>query len=237
MHTACPPPIRCQRTPLLPKRTRLTHICFQPRKTVRGLPGTQIPAAACGLPIRLANRPVAAFVVASMLRRQPKRQRVRTALPGGNNSHRANAPVFAFAKTIAQNTDRLPPARASAFYLQPTPPLRRLKHACDTDAPGTNPAAVAVPALVSFFVLRVPWVSRFPCVAITFLGAAARPSYLSEGLTDKVESFDFRVRIQKIPLPRNGCLSPGRFGYRLAVPISASTLSKLTGKPSQAFRG
>jgi hypothetical protein len=55
--------------------------------------------------------------------------------------------------------------RALAFYLQSTPPLRRLKHAHDTDAPGTNPAAVAVPALVSIFILRVPWVSSFHCVA------------------------------------------------------------------------
>ena len=32
IHADCSPSIRCQRTPLLPKRTRLTHICFQPRK-------------------------------------------------------------------------------------------------------------------------------------------------------------------------------------------------------------
>jgi hypothetical protein len=34
--------------------------------------------------------------------------------------------------------------------------------------------------------MRVPWVSWFPSMAITFLGAAVRPSYLNKGLTDKV---------------------------------------------------
>lgn len=73
--------------------------------------------------------------------------------------------VLAFAKIIAREFRRLPPLERSTFYLQPTPPLRRLKHACDTDAPGTNPAAVAVPALVSIFIWRVPWVSWFPSMA------------------------------------------------------------------------
>jgi hypothetical protein len=68
----------------------------------------------------------------------------------------------------------------SAVYLLPTPPLRRLDHAADSDAPVTSPAAVVVPALVRIFALRVPWVSWFPSVANTFLGAAARPSYLTQ---------------------------------------------------------
>lgn len=74
----------------------------------------------------------------------------------------------------------------SAFYLQPTPPRRRFNHARDNARTGYQPAAVAVPALISFFILRVPWVSWFPSMAITFLGAAVRPSYLNKGLTDKV---------------------------------------------------
>jgi hypothetical protein len=60
---------------------------------------------------------------------------------------------------------------------------------------------------------------------------------LNKGLTEKARTFDFRVRIQKIPLPRNGCLSPGRLGYRRVAQVSASTLSLLTGKPSRAFHG
>jgi hypothetical protein len=96
----------------------------------------------------------------------------------------AQASVLAFAMIIAREFRRLPPLERSAFYLQPTPPLRRLKHAHDTNAPGTNPAAVAVPALISIFVLRVPWVSWFPSLAITFLGGAVRPSY-STAMNDR----------------------------------------------------
>jgi len=46
-----------------PEENSFDSLCFQPRKADRGLPGIQIPAAACSLSIRLACRPVAAFVV------------------------------------------------------------------------------------------------------------------------------------------------------------------------------
>jgi hypothetical protein len=90
------------------------------------------------------------------------------------------ASVFAFEKIIARRSLRLPPPSESAFYLLPTPPLRRFDHVANRDAPGTNPAAVVVPALVRIFAQRVPWVSWFPSMANTFLGAAARPSYLTQ---------------------------------------------------------
>ena len=143
---------------------------------MRRLPGIQIPTGARALSIRLANWPVAAFVVASCSGANQNTNESGLPCPA-----EACASCARFRLGLRQDHRPkrmgLPPDASSAFYLQPTPPLRRLNHACDTDAPGTNPAAVAVPALVSNFVLRVPWVSSFHCLAITFLGGAVRPSY------------------------------------------------------------
>jgi len=75
---------------------------FQPRKCQRGLPGIQIPAAREAYSIRLACRPVVAFVAAYVPSCQRGRRRVRTALPGAQAVHHASPHVFAFAKTSAQ---------------------------------------------------------------------------------------------------------------------------------------
>jgi hypothetical protein len=70
---------------------------------MRRLPGIQIPTGARAPSIRLAYWPVAAFVVASCLLVPPKkRQRARTALPGGSYALRAHDSVLAFAKIIAR---------------------------------------------------------------------------------------------------------------------------------------
>jgi len=98
--------------------------------------GIQIPIRRTALSIRLAKRPVAAFVVAFLSWCHPRRQRVRTALPGGTACVMHAASVFACAKNIARAWSWLPPPPFSALYLQPTPPRRRLKHACDHSRTG-----------------------------------------------------------------------------------------------------
>ena len=162
----------------------MTHVCFQPRNS-RASPRREYNSRQGARPIHpFGLKASHCFRRGCVFWRQPERQRDRTALPGRRTrTSCTHPPVLAFAKIIAREFLRLPPLEFSAIYLQPTPPLRRLNHASDTDAPGTNPAAVAVPALVSTFVLRVPWVSSFHCMAITFLGGAVRPSYSTAPVT------------------------------------------------------
>ena len=55
---------------------------------------------------------------------------------------------------------RLPPRPLSAFYSGHTPSLRRFNHLTDQgQAPGTTPAAAAIPALVMHFDSQVTWLS------------------------------------------------------------------------------
>lgn len=89
VHIDCSPSIRCQKTSLLPKRTRLTHIASNQGKPKRTAGNTNPGRPASGSSIRLACRPVATFVVALVPWCHPGRQRVRTALPGGIGTHRA----------------------------------------------------------------------------------------------------------------------------------------------------
>ena len=64
VHVACSPSIRCQRTPLLPKRTRLTHYASNQGNAAARLTGNTNPGKPAASTIRLAYWPVATFVVA-----------------------------------------------------------------------------------------------------------------------------------------------------------------------------
>jgi len=117
-----------------PEENSFDSHCFQPRKAVRGLPGIQIPAAACSLSIRLACRPVAAFVVASCSGATQNANEPGLPCPAHAVRIMRTARVFAFAKIIVRWLQRLPPQSRSAIYLQPTPPLTSLEHAADKAA-------------------------------------------------------------------------------------------------------
>ena len=133
-----------------PEENSFDSHCFQPRKADRGLPGIQIPAAACGLSIRLACRPVAAFVVAQCSGATQNANESGLPCPARAVRIMRTARVFAFAKTIARGLPRLPPPESSALYLQPTPPLTSFKHAADTAA-NRLPTGVVSGSCVSQF--------------------------------------------------------------------------------------
>lgn len=77
-------------------------------------------------------------------------------LPGTTRSSQRCGDCLA-ARTARSFT--LAPAKMSTeFYSGHTPPLRHLKHLVDLfQAPATRPAAIAAPALVMLFILRVSW--------------------------------------------------------------------------------
>lgn len=151
-----------------------------------------------------------------------------------------NPSVFAFAKTIVRSCWRPPPRQHSAVYLQSTPPHASLKHAAWTNCrTGYQPASRG--SRVSQFlrlVTRVPWVSWLPSMAITFLGAAFRPSYSTQRERPyRSKLLRFQGANLEDPLTVKRLLVPSPLRLFPRAQVSASTLSKLTGKPSRAFHG
>ena len=217
IHVGCSLSIRCQRTSLLPKRTRLTHICFQPRKADRGLPGIQIPAAACSLSIRLACRPVAAFVVALCSGATQNANEPGLPCPARAVCIVQTCRVFAFAKIIVRWHRRLPPPSRSAIYLQPTPPLTSLKHATDRVAHRLPTGVVSGSCVSQFHRFESSVGKQFSLHGNRASRCGGQAVLLYDPrLTDKVRRFDFSLRIQKIGLRRNGCLFP--IPRRLSLP-------------------
>ena len=145
--------------------------------------------------------------------RHPERQRVRTALPGTNATRHAPHSCLCLRRDHRLIGDWAPAQSQSALYLQPTPPHSNFKHAVDKPRTGYQPASSLVPALVSFFALKVPWVSWFPSVANTTLGAAVRPSYSTKSADHVVRQSRFQGANLEDPLTANRLLVPST--YRL----------------------
>lgn len=106
-------------------------------------------------------------------------------------------------------------------------------------APGTNPAAVAVPALVSIFASRVPWVSWFPSMANT-VSRCGRQAVLLDAadwpyrsIVAAVSGYESRRSPYRETVACPQCAS----AIAAIAQVSASTLAKLTGKRFLAFRG
>ena len=93
-------------------------------------PGTQLPARCAADPSvwPTGQSLLSSWLNALLLPKAPTRP---DCLARQKRAHRTHGSVLAFAKIIAREFRRLPPLERSAFYLQPTPPLRRLKHAFD----------------------------------------------------------------------------------------------------------
>ena len=106
---------------------RLLPTKEQPHVT---LPGIQLPARCAADP---SVWPTGQSLLSSWLHASvpPEAPTRPDCLARRRLMRHAHVSVLAFAKIIARERWRLPPPEFSAIYLQPTPPLRRLKHAFD----------------------------------------------------------------------------------------------------------
>jgi hypothetical protein len=161
-----------------------------------GLPGIQIPASQRHRPSvwPIGQSQLSSWLPVLVPPRTPTRP---DCLARRRRVHLARGVRLCLRKDHRPRNPAASTADFSAVYLLPTPPLRRLNHARDTGAPVTSPAAVVVPALVSHFALRVPWVSWFPSMAIS-VSRCGRQAVLLDArrMTLSVKSPNgFRVRI------------------------------------------
>lgn len=113
----------------------------------------------------------------------------------------------------------------AGFYLEHTPPLRRLKHLVDRSqehqAPGITPAAEEVPRLVMVVTLT------FTSLAgVTRRAIVVCPRFRN-GIVSRVTHSDFEGQKPKAPL----------YPSTMVLRGSAPSPSALTGKPFQASHG
>ena len=225
IHVGCPPPIRCQRDFLLPEKIRLTHYASNPGKPVRPWREHKSRQAASELihPFGLLGQSLLSSWLNILV---PPRTPTSPDCLARRSCFASCAPLrLCLRKDHRPNCSQLPP---QALWLSTCNTLPRYgvsSTPVTTDAPVTNPAAAAVPALVSFFALRVPWVSWFPSLAISFLGAAVKPSYSNKGLTDKVRPLISGYESRRSPY-RETFACP-QDGWAIASP------SKSRHRPSQ----
>ena len=141
IHVDCPPPIAATGRSFS-RRSLVKPLYLRPRKTAAA--GCPHGTASSHLDLLSGTMPVSPFVVANV--------------PGTTRMHASGLRLPCRRHRPKQT--RLPPRPLSAFYSGHTPSLRRFNHLTDQgQAPGTTPAAAAIPALVMHFDSQVTWLS------------------------------------------------------------------------------